>query len=92
MHVFMLILGGGERLGLGQAEVFLVSSHCLLHDTSISRVRNGRFQGNLKTVRAKFIDQQARRAQNAPISPQAVRTSASARGSQDGCEAGPRSD
>jgi hypothetical protein len=37
-HVFMSTLSGGEKLGFELAEVFLVSFHCVLHDTFISRL------------------------------------------------------
>ena len=37
-HVFMSTLRGGEKPGFDLTEVFLVSFHCVLHDTSISRL------------------------------------------------------
>jgi hypothetical protein len=37
-HVFMSTLSGGEKLSVDVDEVFLVSFHCALHDTSISRL------------------------------------------------------
>jgi hypothetical protein len=46
-HVFMSTLGGGEKLGFDRAKVFLVSFHCVLHDTFISRLWSATFQPTL---------------------------------------------
>jgi len=46
-HVFMSSLSGGEKLGFDRAKVFLVSFHCVLHDTFISRLWSATFQPTL---------------------------------------------
>jgi hypothetical protein len=43
----MSTLSGGEKLGFELAEVFLVSFHCVLHDTFISRLWSATFQPTL---------------------------------------------
>jgi hypothetical protein len=55
-HVFMSTLGGGEKLGFDRAKVFLVSFHCVLHDTFISRLWSATFQKNSDILSAVALD------------------------------------